>query len=162
MYKVQNRTVPTVVSGWVLARTDGTLPSSFPPPHTLPTLLSGRYKSASWPFYILVWYLLWHPLFLSSNAYLINQNQTKTALIPNHKKKNGFLHRIWYLSGLNKAPLGRRSLLNFCAFKTNSFLTCRLKSMFSKGPVQLSNAGVAPGVFWTDYNIASKYAWYYT
>ena len=30
MYKVQNRTVPTVVLGWVLARTDGTLPSPFP------------------------------------------------------------------------------------------------------------------------------------
>ena len=51
MHKVQNRTVPSVVSGWVLARTDGTLPSPFPPPHTLPTLLSGRYKSGVCPFY---------------------------------------------------------------------------------------------------------------
>ena len=47
MYKVQNRTVPTVVSGWVLARTVGTLPSPFPPPHTL----SGTYKSGVCPFY---------------------------------------------------------------------------------------------------------------
>jgi len=33
VYNVQNRTVPTGVSSWVLARTDGTLPSPFLPPH---------------------------------------------------------------------------------------------------------------------------------
>ena len=34
-YWVRNRTIPTVVSGWVLARTDSEYPSPFPPPHTI-------------------------------------------------------------------------------------------------------------------------------
>ena len=48
MYKVKNRTVPTVVSGWVLARTDGMLPSHFPPPHTSLRKVQIRLVSLLW------------------------------------------------------------------------------------------------------------------
>ena len=34
-YRVWIRTVLTVVSGWILARTDGEYPSLFPSPHTI-------------------------------------------------------------------------------------------------------------------------------
>ena len=34
-YRVRNRNVPTVVSGWVLARTNGEYPSPFPPLQTI-------------------------------------------------------------------------------------------------------------------------------